>query len=922
MTNNVASLLSTSDTEQIEVSSENSTRRTAQDARAEIDRFYAILSERLQVQSRRLYIALAGAQGKTKLYLLIPRQKQNDPVRAWAMERYAELYPDAREPLIRSYETARSRLERETDILEEDAQGATPEPEQDEPQKGRRGNRRSSLYASIIQAVEALADWTAPAREIGVRYARVPYTLDNPDFTGIWKLDPEKPYRLLDCAISFKDINRPHAASKSADYSGTLIVQNAQGDRKEIQFSRDEIEDKGLDAKLIAFADWPHMPSHKYHLLDALKLLMREQSVIIRDQYTSLGYAEHPELGLVWVANNGVETAQGFLPSEQAPFIAPSLLSPGNGYRALTELPEVREDLWSLLLGELNPDNWARMYGKLGAALRVQFPDGTVERAGKLDFVIETIGEGSGQGKSAEDNYVLSLFGADFAYNRPPLISTDDTAPSRPRLMEAMRYCAFMTEDRKAREHNPQFMRQHESRKKLIEQYADNTGGGVKMTAYGRHMVSRGNPQGLALLTGNADHSAYALRSDAGEEEATEWRACTFLLAKDERADYDASRQIDARREELTAWGTRERRWMMQRYNADKPAFMLYLQTLRAQAEQRVQALCPEWPHTRPMNACIDMVWGMLARAAIIEDLYPETYQDSYLWNWIQTFTEPFIENRLERARYLQSLIDARDQGANLGDFVLDALRYLLGTSQYYIASQQERLLCPDDVPLSLTKFGMKLDQTVEGNELWRPGQHGSIGYYLARQDTIALNYHILYPALETIALKQRYPLPTKQDFKRKFAETDVPIVKRDEDGTPLAQDAQVKVSGKNGRYILLPLQALYPVEASAQDETDEEEELLQLADTAKVTPLRRPEPETVAPSSRTGDRASNHHAIAEEDARAIVNGSTQEDTGVDVSAVDFDIDPEDIPEEELFVVQSQGARLLPRAPHERKDYQ
>lgn len=860
---------------------QDSTRRTATDAKIEIDRFHAILSERLSIQFGRLYINLPF-QSKTKAYPLSPKQAKNDPVRAWAMERYADLHPDAREPLIRSYDAARLRIEREVEIPE-DAQ-AEPEAEPEERPRDRKG-RRAQQYAGIIQSVEELKDYAVAAREIGIQYARVPHTQDNPAFTGVWRLDPEKPYRLLDCAIYFTDINRPHAASKSADYSGSLVAVNAQGERKEIQFSRDDLEDKGLDAKLIAFADWPHLPTQKYWLLEALKHLMRDKNVSIHDQYTSLGYALHPEMGLVWIANNGLETAQGFIPSEQAPFIAPALLSPGNGYRALPEVPELNEEIWVLLLEQLNPDNWARLYAKLGAAMRVSFPEGTVERAGKLDFVIETVGDGSGQGKSSEDNFILSLFGADFPYNRPPLISTDDTAPSRPRLMEAMRYLPFMTEDRKAREGNPQFYKQHETRKKLIEMYADNTGGGVKMSAYGRSMASRGNPQGLPLLTGNFDHSAYALRSDAGEEEATEWRACTFVLAPNEKADDGVSRAIGSRRNELTAWGTRERQWMMQQYNQDAHAFMLRVQSWYAQAEKLVLVTCPVWVHSRHKDACIDMVWGMIARQAFLQDLYSDSYQDHFLWNWIETLTPAFIEDRHARADYLQEQVNSRQDAGNLSDFVLDTLRYALGTSQYYIASQQETFLQPEDVPLSLTKLGMKLDQTLEGNEVYRPGQHGIIGYYLARKDMLAFNFAILYPMLEAAAQKQKYPLPSKRDFKKLFAETGVPIVKRDEYGDIERPYSTEKINGKAGQYITIPLHALYPIEESAQNEADEEEQLLQEVNDVKVTPIRRAEPATVGSSSR-----------------AEVNGSTQvavlDRPGQ--GDVDFSVSAEDIPEEDL----------------------
>jgi hypothetical protein len=793
---------------------------------------------------------------------------------------YAELYPDVKEPLMRSFEQACSQIELETDIP--DTGGNVEAPSRKNDRYSRR-SQRAQQYVELIQSVLELKDAIAPAREIGIQYARVPYTEKNPGLTGIWRVDAEKPYKLIDCAIYFTDINRPHSASKSTDYSGTLLAINAQGERKEISFTRDDLEDKGFDAKLVGFADWPHMPTHKYWLLEALKHLMREKDVAIHDQYSSLGWAQHAKLGLVWIANNGVETANSFLPSEKAPFVAPALLSPGNGYRALTELPKqsaLNESIWELLLSELNSQNWARMYGKLGASMRVIFPDGTVERSGKLDFVIETVGEGSGQGKSAEDNYVLSLLGTDFTYDRPPLIGTDDTSPARPRLMEAMSYLAFMTEDRKAREGSPDFPKQHATRRKLIEQYSDNTGGGVKMSAYGRTMVSRGNPQGFPLLTGNADHSAYAFKSETGGEEMIEWRACTFILSPDEKANYEVSKcQINPRRRELTAWGTYERRWIMQQYNKDKAAFMLRVQSWYAQASERVFSIRErvfsirsEWAHTRPMNACIDMVWGMLARQAFIEDIYPDTYQEHFLWGWIDVLTDAFIENRVERAGYLQSLIAKRSDANKLEDFVLDTIRYCLGTSQGYIASQQDKILQPEDAPLSLSQFGMRHNQTFEGNETWSTGQC-KLGYFLARKDALAFNFDLLYPILEVAALKSKYPLPGKQDFKRKFAETGVPTVKRDEFGDITRSDASEWINGKAGQYITIPLRVLYPISTETKNE-DEEEQILQEVENTKVVTIRRPAPE------QTQDKQRVPIAVASRDMFSITPDEVPEDHG------------------------------------------
>lgn len=883
-----------------------STKCTTTESREEIDRFYNLLKPHVIIQGQEICIEVPVTEQKKKLYPLIPRNDKNDPLRAWIYEVYADKYPEVTSPRIQNYNFARLKIQRETDIPEP-VPGSVPAPERGtQPgakftagRKRGRGNPLQDEYDRALAEVKEIADLLVPAREIGVLYARVPYTENNPGLTGVWRLDPNKPYQLLDCAVYFKDLNRPHANSKSIDYSGTIRVVNVSGEERTFVIDRDRLEDKGLDAQLKGFASWPHMPSHKHWLLEALDMLMREKTVLIHDQQESLGWCEHKEYGLVWLANNGIETTHGFIPTERAPFIAPSVLVPGNGYRSIDQDraidPSVLNDeIWELFLEQLNPGNWSRLYGKLGAFAYLLYPEGTRVNAGRLEFAIETVGDGSGKGKSAEDNYVMSLYGVDFRYDLQPYLTADDTAPSRPKVMETVKYCLYADYDRKARPGNALFHKQHESRKQVVTQYADGTGGGNKMTAYGQKLVNRGNPQGGILLTGNFDHAPDSLGSEK-EEDATEWRVCTFLLDQDETADDDVSRHINPRRTELTQWGTAFRHWLMEQYNQDKQALTLRLQNLHEQACLLVdEDLDRVWPHFRPHNYTVDLVAGALTWCAFLSDLFPEDYETRFLYQWFQTYTTAFIDNRYDRAMYIQSLIESRLNPMPLNEYVLDSIRVLLGSSQGYIVSQQDKILQPEDVPSSLSAFGMKHNQNYEGNELWSTGQT-KIGYYLPRKDAIAFNHDLLYPLIEQLALKSKYQLPSKQDFKKKLAETGLPIVKRDQDGNILRPDISEKINGKSGWYITIPLRDVYPIVPVTDEDEDEDE--LYLSEADNVTQFRAREQERAQNVTVTVTETGTEPGQPGHMTRHVTPSDTAPVPEQDMYDP-FDVNPDDVPEE------------------------
>ena len=853
-------------------------QRTAQDEQLEIDDLYAIL---LSVQQEGTLFFDIPCGPVKRVCSLFPRRGQDDMLQSWVMGEYRKKYGDRSKPLLMNYKEARSRLKRETPIS-----ASEQEPTQEEKPKTPKVSARTKKLEEIAQCntliLASADDFKVPGREMGVRYVRVPYRQRDPGLTGLWRIDDQRePIKLLDCAFQFRDIERPHTSSKSTDYAGTIIATNTQGETKTFLIDKEAIEQGGLEARLKGFANWPHVTLHKQWLQDALDLLMREKGVIIHDKQESLGWVIDEKLGLVWVANNGIETAQDFIATEQAPFVAPTLLTPGNGYRALTARPSaLNETIWQRFLGELNSRNWARVYAKLGAYMRLLFPEGTIEHAGKLNFAIETVGDGTGQGKSAEDNFILSLYGTDFPYNRATYLTSTDSVPSRARVMGAVRYCLFADYDHKARPGNPQFHRHHEARKLLIAQYADDEGGGLIVKDKQRNVGPRGNPQGGPLLTGNYDHSAYAIQESGADEEASEFRFCTFTVESDERANYDISIQIDAQRFDITAWGTQTRQWLMQQFNADKHALTQRILQWKAEASNIVDQCSYLWPHSRPMNVCIDLVWGILAWQAFLEDT-TQTYQDSYLWQFFHTFTKAFIDNRYERAMYLQSLLDARTGGQALGDFVLESLRYLFAASDVYVTSQQDEILREEDVPFSLTRAGMSRDLTTEGHEFWRTGRK-PIGHYLPRKGVYAFDFNVLYPELERIAQRQKYPLSRRSEFKKHFAETGIPLVKKDDFGNIVETDIQAWIKRKNGpRYVAIPLSLLYP--ASDVTEHDEEE------------------------SEDTQTDVQQEHKVITFPGRGDVQAQPVQESGPDVPYDPFDISPENVPVVETLPKKQKG---------------
>lgn len=797
-------------------------------AKDEVERIYLILSPMVCKVDEKLYADIPTKKDKKRCEVKV-KSDRGDTLRNWIKEQYWKQYPNDKDPRISSFDIACGRLHREYDISEESTS------------KKKSESGGTSQFKALENEIYEKMDDKWRASVAGTWFVRVPYiegSIYNSSLIGIWLLGGRQPIRLLDCHIQFVELNRPHARSKSTEYSGTILVINAKGETKRIEITREEIEEKGLDAKLKAFAIWPKSRRVKDWLLEAIDNLMREDGVTIHDQNESLGWVEHPQLGLTWLYNNGLGTANGFISSDKAPYTSPNIVSPGNGYRGMADVPAPTDDIWNLWLNKLNPSNWARVLGKLGAYARVKFPEKTVENAGTLDFAIETVGEGSGQGKSAEDNYILSLDGIDFRYDFPSYLTETDTQPGRLRPMSKVRYCLFGDYDRKARPSQTNFDKQHESRKLVVSQYADHTGGGTISSRDAQKERARGKPCGGILLTGNYDHVPTSVER---EEEATEYRVCTFLVDVEEKADRNISQQIDARRVELFSWGHAFKLWIMQRFNQDSQAFALHIQGLRVKAETLVSEGGYNWPHHRYQNQCVDLVWGICAWKSFLEECYP----NSLLLQWLDVLVSAFIEERYQRASYVQAQVDNRKSATTLDQFVLETVRGLLGTSQCYIASQQNQNLSPEEIPMSPSDFGL-VRKVFEDKEEWVPGRT-LIGYYLSRKGAIAFIPHLFYQEVAREATRRKFPIPGEQDFKKQLAEAGITTVKRDKEGEIIRPDFQEKINGDGKWCLTIPLAILYPQPDPSEVEDEEEEEYMQAADEAtNVTPLHKKRPNPV----------------------------------------------------------------------------
>lgn len=817
-------------------------RAPAPSAKEEKARFHAVLSSVIEKRDGQL-IACLPHLGERPLR----RKNGQDDVRDWALSEYIERFTvNGR---TANYEAARADIWREMGEPAQDrAQDAQGEPEE----KRGRGRPKSKLSVDDETALSIIAefsDWQDDGPFPGSLYARVPYLGEHialsKRYTGLWYLPGQEkpPTRLIDAALYYTDVTYPHASAKNRPHTGTLKAVNGRGQEKLFPFSGNELRDRENN-KFKHFAKWPQDIPTQARLLNAMEALFTsDPATIWHEQVDALGYSEAPGQGLVYALANGIETARGFIPNEKAPVVAPDLISAGNGYQGTHEKTKVTDDVWRLIFEDIEEEDAIRIAAKMGAMMYTWFPPGTVESAGRLPFYIETIGTSSA-GKTPEDNILKSLQGIGFRYDSPPFLTNDDTKASAPARMATMKYLGYSDDDRKCSPGSPGFLGEHIARKRMINYYADGQGAGSRYYDHATRIASRGEPQGLALGTGNYDHAVYALSTPGLDEDPVEFRACTFVVAPGHQIRTEEnSRAIFAKKAEIYATGRAARAWLMHEYNRDPKGLQQYLQDLGARAGATMRELFDyDWEETKQKNHCRLLVWGVLAWLDFLAKYGPGREQ-GYLYQKLTYLLSGIVEDRAIRSNYLNELIKKRDGGSDLGEFVLDAIRQALAQVRGHIVDQNGSPLTPDDIPpdYALDALGYYtrpvLGATSDTENIW-DHSHAVLGHYMRRSHTIAFRMDALYSvALAPHARETKYALPSMSEIKKRLLETG------------LLAEEQKRVKGRNERVLVISLERLALPGREMIDTEEEAEKQSLLAEVDKVVDIAQARADR-APSS------------------------------------------------------------------------
>jgi hypothetical protein len=808
-------------------------------AKDEKDRFKAILLSVVKKRDGQLFAIIPPGHE-------YPLRRKNGPddVRDWALGEYIEQYgANGKQP---NYEAARAEIWRE---LGEPAQDHTQEEKEEKRGRGRPKSKLSEEDAQALYIIRTFNDWQEDGPYPGSLFVRVPPITDTRGldlgdparlarrYTGMWYLpgQDKPPVQLIDAALYYTDVTYPHSSAKNKPHTGNLRAVNGRGKSKLFPFTGNELRDRENN-KFKHFAKWPQDIPTQARLLNAMEALFAsDPATIWHEQIDALGYAETETQGLVFALTNGIETARGFIPNEKAPVVGPDLISAGNGYQGVEEKLRPSDDVYRLIFEDIAEEDAIRIAAKLGALMYTWFPPGTVEQAGRLPFYVDSVGSPS-CGKTPEDNMIKSHEGVGFRYDSPPFLTNDDTKASAPARMQIMKHLAYSDDDRKCSPGAPGFQAEHASRKRHINYYADGQGAGSRYYEHATRIASRGEPQGFALGTSNYDHAIYALSTPGLDEDPVEFRACTFVVSSREIRTEENSRAIFEKKAELYAMGRAARAWLMHEYNRDPRALREYLQDLGARAGAEMQAAFPfDWYESKQKNHTRILVWGVLAWLDFLAKYGPGREQ-GYLYQKLSYLLSGIVEDRAIRADYLDQMIRKRESGADLGEFVLDAIRYTLANRRAYIVDQRGEPLTLGDLPpdYGLNSFGYfqhtALAATTDSAEYQWDHAHTPLGHYMKRSHTIAFSMPELYAgALVPYAREQKRELPRIDEIKKKMIESGL-----------LAEEHVLKIRGRNARYISISLEKLdLPGRAvvDAEEET-EKDSLMQEVD--KVVSLEQ----------------------------------------------------------------------------------
>lgn len=810
------------------------------DAKEHKQRVYEMLRSRVEDQGEQgAFIDISPLGDGSRLYPLPDKNKGGEPrdsILSLYIDQYGITAP------VATYSAALADLWRE--IGEPPAQDrAQANRSGSEAEKRERGRPKAKLSPDDIAALEAISmfsDWQANGPYPGSLYARVPYITDargfsyaipkdlSEKYTGMWYLPGQEkpPVRKTDIAFYITDCTYPHASSKNKPYAGTLRIVNARGQEKIMPFTAQDLQEKE-SYKFTHFGTWPQDPALQNRLKNCLQaLFVSDPATIWHEEVDSLGYIESETHGLVYALANGIETAQGFLYNEKAPIVAPDIISPGNGYHGTDEKIKVSDELWQQVFN-VDDESQARIAAKMGAMMYTWFPPGTVDQAGRSPFYVETIGSPS-CGKTPEDNLLKSLQGVTFRYNSPPFTTLYDTVPTAPARMQVMKYLAYSDDDRK---HSPgsgaipgaRFLAEHTNRKRMITYYADGAGAGTRYYGKGAamHIGNRGEPQGLAMGTGNYDHAIYALSTPGLDEDPIEYRACTFVVSAREIRTTEENATIFAQAKEIYATGRAARAWLMRLYNKDRGALRQHLQDTGARARAIMRELFDyEWYETKQQNNCAVMIWGVLVWLEMLK-----TYgrENCYLAEKLRELLPAIVYDRASRAEYLKNLIEQREGGANLGELVIEAIRQTLAQGAAYIIKQNGDTLAPDDIPeeYAMQSFGYTPRPVVGAttdspDEIWDHARM-VLGHYMKRSQSIAFRMDALANALKPYARDKGHSLPRMDELKERLTSSGVLIEK------------VATIRGKSDRYLIISLDKLdLPGRAMIDEEELEEQRELQ----------------------------------------------------------------------------------------------
>ncbi len=868
-----------------------------------IGRFRSILLSVVEIKQDGITARLPLDNGRVKSCPL-RKTRGDDPVRSWAYLEYARLYPMDKKPSVANYEDARADIWLQADIAEgepgQDAQAGREE----KRGRGRPKSKLSEEDAQALYIIRTFNDWQEDGPYPGSLFVRVPPITDTRGldlgdparlsrrYTGMWYLpgQDKPPAQTINVALYYPDVTYPHSSAKNKPHTGTLKAVNWRGEAKLFPFTGNELRDRENN-KFKHFAKWPQDIPTQARLLNTMEALFNsDPATIWHEQIDTLGYVETEKQGLIFALTNGIETARGFIPNEKAPVIGPELISAGNGYQGVEEKLKPSDDVYRLIFEGIEEEDAIRIAAKLGALMYTWFPPGTVEQAGRLPFYVDSVGSPS-CGKTPEDNFIKSHEGVGFRYDSPPFLTNDDTKASAPARMQIMKHLAYSDDDRKCSPGAPGFQAEHASRKRHINYYADGQGAGSRYYEHATRIASRGEPQGFALGTSNYDHAIYALSTPGLDEDPVEFRACTFVVSSREIRTEENSRAIFEKKTELYAMGRAARAWLMHEYNRDPRALREYLQDLGARAGAEMQKAFPyDWYESKQKNHTRILVWGVLAWLDFLAKYGPGREQ-GYLYQKLTYLLSGIVEDRAIRADYLYQMIQKRDNGSDLGEFVIEAIRECLARPTAHIVGADGKALTESDIPpdIALNALGYFTRPVLGGTTTDNPDEiwdhpHAILGHYMKRSHAIAFRMDTLRSmALAPYARDpdHKRELPSTEEIKKRLLEAGVLSeawgrIHYEKGGK---QDARGR--DRNDRILVISLDLLALPGRGMVDTEEEAEKQSLLAEVDKVVNLEQARadrglsPAPVAqgeqvmngrPASRATDLGVTHLTVENED--------------------------------------------------------